>query len=85
MDIDPALLTVHVRTIREHRQLALVAVAQRVGLSRSELARAEVGATDFHMQDIARLARILDANPWELVTFVGYGLPCGCCCHHTGK
>lgn len=83
MDIDPALLTVHVRTIREQRGRSLVDVAQVVGLSRSELARAEVGASDFHVQDLARLARVLETNPWHLITFVGYPLPCGCCCHRT--
>jgi transcriptional regulator with XRE-family HTH domain len=81
MEIDPALLTIHVRTIRDRRNLSLIAVAQATGLAKSTLAMAEVGAMDFHLEDIARLARVLDANPWELVSFVGYALPCGCCCH----
>lgn len=79
MVIDPLLLTVHVRTIREQRGRSLLTVGAAVGLSRSKLAKAEVGVSDFYMQDIARLARVLEVNPWELITFVGYQLPCGCC------
>jgi transcriptional regulator with XRE-family HTH domain len=79
MAIDPALLTVHVRTRREAQKLRLIDVATRVGFSRSKLARIELGTTDLAVQDLALLARTLEVNPWDLVTFVGYALPCGCC------
>jgi len=83
-EVDPQLIIVHVREMREQCGLTLRRVAQESGIPRASLALQEVGASEVSVQDLARLARCLRVNPWHLVTYVGFELPCGCNCHQRG-
>ena len=79
-------LTLALRLHRQRQHLTLQALAQAAGLSKSVLARAEVGASVLSVQDLARLARVLQVPPWELVQFADWpGIARPWQAHHTAQ